>query len=260
MSHGDTQHVLLLPGSIAECFEYGWRALDLAERLQTPILVLSDLDFGMNNWMTPPFQYPDTPLDRGKVLWEGDLDRLNGDWGRYLDKDGDGIPYRTVPGNRHPRAAYFTRGTGHDEFARYTEDPVIYEDMLNRLRCKYETAKSLVPAPVIDDQGAEIGIIAFGSTDPAIAEARDHLSEMGIRTDYMRLRAVPFTPEVAEFIHRHPRNYVIELNRDGQLHQLLRLEVQECDSELLSLAHIDGLPLTAEWVVKALTAEEVKNS
>ncbi len=260
LSHGDTQHVILLPGSIAECFEYGWRAFDLAERLQTPILVLSDLDFGMNNWMTPPFQYPDVPMDRGKVLWEGDLDRLNGGWGRYLDKDGDGIPYRTLPGNRHPRAAYFTRGTGHDEYARYTEDPEVYESMLNRLRRKYETAKALVPAPVIDEKGAQIGIIAFGSTDPAIAEARDRLEEAGIRTDYMRLRAVPFTPEVTEFIRRHPRNYVIELNRDGQLHQLLRLEVQGCATDLISLAHVDGLPLTAEWVVKALTTEEVKNS
>ena len=122
MGHGDTQHVILLPGSVNECFEFGWKAFDLAERLQTPVFVLSDLDFGMNQWMTKPFEYPDTPMDRGKVLWEEDLERLKGDWGRYLDVDGDGIPYRTLPGNRHPAAAYFTRGTGHDENARYTED------------------------------------------------------------------------------------------------------------------------------------------
>jgi 2-oxoglutarate ferredoxin oxidoreductase subunit alpha len=258
MSHGDTQHVMLIPGSIAECFEYGWRAFDLAERLQTPIFVMSDLDFGMNNWMTPPFQYPEAPMDRGKVLWEGDLDRLNGKWHRYMDVDGDGIPYRTVPGNRHPRSAYFTRGTGHDENASYTEDPVAWENLLNRLRRKYETAKELVPAPVFDEDGASIGIIAFGSTDPAIREARDRLAEQGVKTDYMRLRAVPFNAEVTEFIRRHDRNYVVELNRDGQMHQLLRLEVQGCATDLVSLAHIDGLPLTAEWLVKALLAEEEK--
>jgi 2-oxoglutarate ferredoxin oxidoreductase subunit alpha len=256
MSHGDTQHIMLIPGSIAECFEYGWRSFDLAERLQTPIFVMSDLDFGMNNWMTPPFEYPETPMDRGKLLWEGDLDRMNGEWSRYLDKDGDGIPYRTVPGNRHPRAAYFTRGTGHDETARYTEDPVIWERMLDRVGRKYETAKGLVPPPVIDEDGAKIGLIAFGSTDPAIQEARDRLAEQGMKTDYMRLRAVPFTPAVADFIRRHDRNYVVELNRDGQMHQLLRLEVQGCATELISLAHIDGLPLSAQWVVNALLAEE----
>jgi 2-oxoglutarate ferredoxin oxidoreductase subunit alpha len=260
LSHGDTQHVMLIPGSIAECFEYGWRAFDLAERLQTPIFVMSDLDFGMNNWMTPPFQYPDEPIDRGKVLWEGDLDRMNGEWRRYLDADGDGIPYRTVPGNRHPRSAYFTRGTGHDENARYTEDPVAWENLLIRLRRKYETAKGLVPAPVIEEDGAKIGIIAFGSTDPAVQEARDRLSEQGFETDYMRLRAVPFNAEVTEFIRRHDRNYVVELNRDGQMHQLLRLEVQGCVTDLISLAHIDGLPLTAEWLVKALLAEEEKRA
>ncbi len=148
------------------------------------------------------------------------------------------------------------RGTGHDEAARYTEDPEIYERVINRLRRKYETAKSLVPKPVIEEDGSEIGLIAYGSTDPAIQEARDRLEMKGIKTDYMRLRALPFTPEVSDFIRRHDRNYVVELNRDGQLHQLLRLEVQGCTNKLVSLAHIDGLPLTADWVVRALLAEE----
>jgi 2-oxoglutarate/2-oxoacid ferredoxin oxidoreductase subunit alpha len=257
MGHGDTQQVILLPGSVNECFEFGWRAFDLAERLQTPIFVLSDLDFGMNNWMTKPFKYPDTPMDRGKVLWEGDIERLGGDWGRYRDVDGDGIPYRTLPGNRHPRSAYFTRGTGHDENARYTEDPVIWETGMARLKTKFETARKLLPTPVTEKmEGAQIGLIAFGSTDLAIQEARYYLANQGIPTDYLRVRSVPFSSEVTDFIREHDRNYVIELNRDGQLHQLLTLEVPEHAASLISLAHIDGLPLTSKWVEKALLSKE----
>ncbi len=165
MGHGDTQQVILLPGSVNECFEFGWRAFDIAERLQTPVFVLTDLDFGMNQWMTEPFEYPETPMDRGKVLWEEDLEKLKEGWARYRDVDGDGIPYRTLPGNRHPKAAYFTRGTGHDEDARYSEDPQVWHDNLIRLKKKYETARSYVPAPVVDTQdGASLGIIAFGSS------------------------------------------------------------------------------------------------
>jgi 2-oxoglutarate/2-oxoacid ferredoxin oxidoreductase subunit alpha len=257
MGHGDTQQVILLPGSVNECFEFGWRAFDLAERLQTPIFVLSDLDFGMNNWMTKPFKYPDTPMDRGKVLWEGDIERLGGDWGRYRDVDRDGIPYRTLPGNRHPRSAYFTRGTGHDENARYTEDPVIWETGMARLKTKFETARKLLPTPITEKmEGAQIGLIAFGSTDPALQEARYYLANQGIPTDYLRVRAIPFSSEVSDFIQEHDRNYVIELNRDGQLHQLLTLEVPEHAASLISLAHIDGLPLTSRWVEKALLSKE----
>jgi 2-oxoglutarate/2-oxoacid ferredoxin oxidoreductase subunit alpha len=257
MGHGDTQQVILLPGSVNECFEFGWRAFDLAERLQTPIFVLSDLDFGMNNWMTKPFKYPDTPMDRGKVLWEGDIERLHGDWGRYRDVDGDGIPYRTLPGNRHPRSAYFARGTGHDEYARYTEDPVAWETGLARLKTKFETARKLLPTPVTEKmEGAHIGLIAFGSTDPALQEARYYLASQGVPTDYLRVRSIPFSSEVSDFIREHDRNYVIELNRDGQLHQLLTLEVPEHAASLISLAHIDGLPLTSKWVEKALLSKE----
>jgi 2-oxoglutarate/2-oxoacid ferredoxin oxidoreductase subunit alpha len=257
MGHGDTQQIILLPGSVNECFEFGWRAFDLAERLQTPIFVLSDLDFGMNNWMTRPFKYPDTPMDRGKVLWEGDIERLSGNWGRYRDVDGDGIPYRTIPGNRHPRSAYFARGTGHNEDARYTEDPGDWERGLARLKAKFETAREILPLPVIEEMdGAEIGLIAFGSTDPAIQEARHYLANKGIPTDYLRVRSVPFSSQVAEFIRHHDRTYVIELNRDGQLHQLLTLEVPDRASSLESLAHIDGLPLTAKWVEEALLTKE----
>ncbi len=258
-SHGDTQHIMLFPGSINECFEFGWRAFDLAERIQSPVFVLIDLDFGMNQWMTEPFRYPDQPMDRGKVLWEEDLDKEEfANWGRYLDIDGDGIPYRTVPGNRHPRSAYFTRGTGHDDYARYSEDPENWKKLMARLKKKFQTAKQYVPQPVVEDNGAPIGIIAYGSTDPAIFEARHMLAEEGIQTDYLRLRAVPFTQEVTDFIASHERVYVVEQNRDGQMHQLLTLEYSDDARKLISIAQLDGLPPTAKWVVDSIRAQEVK--
>ena len=258
ISHGDTQQIILLPGSVTECFEFGWKAFDFAERLQTPVIVLSDLDFGMNQWMTRPFEYPDKPMDRGKVLWEEDLKRLNGEWARYLDVDGDAIPYRTVIGNRHPRSGYFTRGTGHSEYAQYSEEPEVWERVLNRLRQKYETARSIMPKPEIKTMdGAEVGIIAFGSVDPAIEEARYHLAQRGLKTDYLRVRAIPFSTEVMDFIRRHSRNYVIEMNRDGQLHKLLILDFPDQATSLISASHLDGLPLTARWIEDALLAKEV---
>ncbi len=261
ISHGDTQHITLLPGNVNECFEFGWKAFDLAERLQAPVIVLSDLDLGMNNWTAKPFEYPDQPMDRGKVLWEEDLEKI-ADWGRYKDVDGDGISYRTVMGNRHPRAAYFTRGTGHDENARYSETPKVWEANLKRLMQKYQNARSLVPAPVFEyDSGnpqvpADIGIIFYGSTEPAIQEARSELAKLGIASDTMRIRAVPFQPEVSQFIADHPHSYVVELNRDGQLQQLLTLEAANCACNMISLAHLDGMPLTAEWVVRAILEKE----
>ena len=258
ISHGDTQQIILLPGSVTECFEFGWKAFDFAERLQTPVIVLSDLDFGMNQWMTRPFEYPDKPMDRGKVLWEEDLKRLNGEWARYLDVDGDAIPYRTVIGNRHPHSGYFTRGTGHSENAQYSEEPEVWERVLNRLRQKYETARSIMPKPEIKTMdGAEVGIIAFGSVDPAIEEARYHLAQRGLKTDYLRVRAIPFSTEVMDFIRRHSRNYVIEMNRDGQLHKLLILDFPDQATSLISASHLDGLPLTARWIEDALLAKEV---
>lgn len=259
MGHGDTENILLLPGSVTECFEFGWRAFDLAERLQSPILVLSDLDLGMNQWMTKPFEYPDEPMDRGKVLWEEDIEKLAGKWGRYLDVDGDGIPYRTVIGNRHPNAAYFARGTGRDEFARYSEDAATYERNMLRLRKKYQTARQYVPRPVTDEMdGATVGIIGFGSTEPAIQEARKYLAEAGLRTDFLRLRAIPFTQEVDDFVRDHERVYVVELNRDGQLHQLLSLEYASICAKLIAIAHLDGLPITARWVESAIQGKEAQ--
>jgi len=208
--------------------------------------------------MTAPFKYPESSLDRGKVLWEQDLDGMNGDWGRYLDVDEDGIPYRTIPGNRHPNSAYFARGTGHDEYARYTEDSDVWDRNMERLNRKYETARSLVPKPKVikADGGSEIGIIAFGSTDPAIQEARSALGKEGLQLDYLRLRALPFSKEVIDFVRDHKRIYVIEMNRDGQLHQLLTIEVPDKSLSLISLTHNNGLPLTASWIEEKLLAEE----
>jgi 2-oxoglutarate ferredoxin oxidoreductase subunit alpha len=259
MGHGDTQQVILLPGSVNECFEFGWRAFDIAERLQTPVFVLSDLDFGMNQWMTEPFKYPDTPVDRGKVLWEVDLEKLQDGWARYRDVDGDGIPYRTLPGNRHPKAAYFTRGTGHNDEAVYSEEPEVWRKNLNRLKKKYDTARAYVPAPVVETQdGARTGIIAFGSSVTAIEEARHQLQGGGISTDFLRVRAVPFIAEIGDFIRKHEHNYVVELNRDGQLHQLLTLEYPDLATRLISVAYTDGLPLTARLVGEAILSHEEK--
>lgn len=259
LGHGDTQNVILLPGSVNECFEFGWKSFDLAEKLQWPIYVLSDLDIGMNQWMAKPFEYPDQPMDRGKVLWEEDLEKLSGKWARYKDVDGDGIPYRTVPGNQHPSAAWFGRGTGHNENAVYTEDGGEYERNMARLSRKFDTAKALVPKPVIDNmQDADVGIIAFGSTEPAIQEARHYLAKSGLKTDFLRLRAIPFTQEVTEFIYSHERTYVVEMNRDGQLHQLLSLEYAPVCAKLTSIAHLDGLPMTASWIENKIMQEQDK--
>jgi 2-oxoglutarate ferredoxin oxidoreductase subunit alpha len=259
LSHGDTEHIILIPGSVHECFEFGWRAFDIAERLQTPVIVLTDLDFGMNQWMTPKFKYPDQPMDRGKVLWEEDLERMAGEWKRYADVDGDGIPYRTLMGNRHRAAAYFARGTGHTPEARYSEEADNWENMLLRIKKKFETARGLMPKPAVQTMpGAKVGFIAYGSTDPAIQEARHILGQKGIKTDYLQIKAVPFTDEVKAFIEAHKVNYVVELNRDGQMHQLLRLAYPERAMQLISLAHLDGLPLTAQWVLDAFTAKEEK--
>jgi 2-oxoglutarate ferredoxin oxidoreductase subunit alpha len=260
MGHGDTQHIILLPGSVNECFEFGWRAFDIAERMQQPVLVLSDLDFGMNQWMTEPFQYPDATMDRGKVLWEEDMTKFNGNWGRYRDLDGDGIPWRTIPGNTNPASAYFARGTGHDEYARYTEEAPAWAAMMDRLAKKYQTAKQYVPGPIVEgDGGAEVGIIAFGSTQSAIQEARFKLERNhGVKSEFLRMRAVPFADSVREFIQRHERVYVVELNRDGQLHQLLTIEYPEFATRLCSIAFNDGLPPTAKWVRESILAKEEK--
>lgn len=257
LGHGDTRHIILIPSSVNECFEFGWKAFDFAEEFQTPVIILSDLDLGMNQWMTKKFDYPDQPIQRGKILWEEDLEKFAGDWGRYLDVDGDGIPYRTVMGNQHERAAYFTRGTGHDEYGHYSEEPDVWERITNRIRMKFDLAREKLPKPVyrrID--GAEIGLIFMGSTEPAVLEAQDKLEARGIKTNIMRVRSLPFSEEVREFIQSHQRNYVLELNLDGQLHQILTLEHCDMTDRLISVSHIDGLPMTAEWIIKSVTEKE----
>ncbi len=253
ISHGDTRHLVLLPGSMEECYEFARTSFDYADRFQTPVFVLSDLDLGMNLWMTPPFRYPEAPFDRGKVLTAADLERLQGDWGRYRDVDGDGIPYRTLPGTDHPAAAYFTRGSGHDENARYTEAAETYARNMDRLARKHETARAHLPAPVRIGQGAGIGLIAFGSTDAAVREALDLLGEQGLRVDYLRVRALPLSPQVGEFIAEHERVYVVEQNRDGQLYDLIRLETSpELVGRLRSIRHYDGRPIPAEAITRPL--------
>jgi len=257
MGHGDAKHVILFPGSVTECFEFGWKAFDIAERVQTPVIVLSDLDFGMNQWMTKPFEYPDKPMDRGKVLWEDELKQMGEKWGRYVDIDGDGITYRTLPGNKLPNAAYFARGTGHNELAQYSEDPEDWENNLLRLSRKIDNSVSLLPKPLIRaTMDAHISIISYGSTDTGIEEALPALTQQGYKIDHLRMRSLPTAPEVMEFVRSHDRNYVVELNRDGQLHQILRLEIPDCSMKLISLSHLDGLPLTAQWVVNQLVAKE----
>ncbi len=251
LGHGDTKNVILLPGSIAECFEFGWRAFDVAERLQTPVFVLSDLDLGMNMWMSDPFDYPDAPMDRGKVLTEDQLEEL-GEFARYKDVDGDGIAYRTLPGNEHPLAPWFARGTGHDENAVYSERPDDWERNMERLLRKSETARKLVPAPVLDGSGkARVGLIYYGSTESAVQEARDRLIN-GSDIDTLRIRAIPFNAEVVAFINDHEEVHVLEMNTDGQMHKLLQLEVPEQAAKLNSLTHNNGLPLTARWIAESL--------
>ena len=260
LSHGDKQHVILLPGSVQECFEFGWKALDLAEHLQMPIFVLSDLDLGMNQWMTRPFVYPNSPLDRGKVLWENDLEKLKGIWGRYKDEDGDGVTFRTLPGNKHPTAAWFGRGTGHDENARYTEDASTWENNMARLKRKYDTARLLVPKPEIESvKDAEFGIIVYGSSTPAVEEARALIkTEKGPRSSLLRLRALPCSREVQKFIEKHERIYIVEANRDGQLRQILSATLPDQAPKFRSACHSDGLPLTAQWVKNDILAQEEK--
>jgi 2-oxoglutarate ferredoxin oxidoreductase subunit alpha len=257
LGHGDTQQVILLPGGVDECFEFGWRAFDIAEQLQWPVFVLSDLDMGMNQWMSKPFQYPNTPMKRGKILWEKDLEALKGDWARYLDKDNDAVPYRTLPGNRHVASGYFTRGTGHDEHARYTEDAATWHRMMDRLKHKYETARKFVPAPVVyKHPGATAGILAFGSTEAAVLEARDQLvAKHQLKADFMRLRALPFTDDVREFIQKYDVIYVVEMNRDGQMAQLLHIEYPEHALKFRSVAYGDGLPAAASWIREGILAQ-----
>ena len=253
LGHGDTNYIILIPGSVTECFEFGWKAFDIAEQYQTPVFVLSDLDLGMNQWMTEKFEYPDKEINRGKILWEKDLEKWEGEWGRYLDVDGDGVPYRTVMGNEHPKSAYFTRGTGHDEFGNYSENPITWIKMINRIKKKFVTVREDLPDPTIRTKpNSKIGIIGMGSTDLALIEAQDILSKENIQVDYLRVRALPTNQMVQDFIKNHDRNYVFELNRDGQLCEILNCEVSQYSDKLISVSIVNGLPMTASWIVSQI--------
>jgi 2-oxoglutarate ferredoxin oxidoreductase subunit alpha len=258
LSHGDTKHILLLPCSVEECFTMAGDAFDLAEKFQTPVFIMSDLDLGMNNWMSDPFPYPEKPIARGKVLSKEDLDKLGG-FARYKDVDGDGIGYRTLPGTDHPLASYFTRGSGHNEKAQYSERPEDYQHNMDRLARKFETARTFVPQPELAGEGkAKVGILAYGTTHWAIVESRDQLrQENKLETDYMRLRAYPFPKAVAEFIERHERVYVVEQNRDAQMFDLLRLDLTPAHiTKMRSVRHYNGLPIDARTVTDEIISQE----
>jgi len=255
-SHGDTKHVLLMPSTPKECFDFAAEAFDLADRLQTPIIVLSDLDLGMNDWTTPELQWDDSrEYDRGKVLSKENLDDLD-TWGRYVDVDGDGIPYRTYPGTHPNKGAFFTRGTSHDENAKYTEDGKVNAENLSRLLKKYQTASELVPRPEFkqDSNSSSTGIIYFGSTEPSMKETLDMLGKEGIILDAMRLRAFPFNLEVWEFIEDHDLLFIVEQNRDGQMRTLIMAEGGIVPDKLVSILCFDGQPITADFIFNKITS------
>jgi 2-oxoglutarate ferredoxin oxidoreductase subunit alpha len=258
LSHGDTKHPILFPCSVEECYSMAVEAFDLAEELQTPIFVMLDLDLGMNNWMADPFPYPEKPMARGKVLNAEDIERL-GQFERYRDVDGDGVGYRTLPGTNHPLAGYFTRGSGHNEKAAYTERPSDYVNNMDRLARKFETARQRVPAPVLHEAAkAEIVIIAYGTSHWAVLESLDQMKqEHDLGASYCRVRAFPFHPQVKDFVRRHRRVYVVDQNRDAQLCQLLRLELDPDETKKLrSVRHYNGLPIDARSVTDSIVTQE----
>jgi 2-oxoglutarate ferredoxin oxidoreductase subunit alpha len=258
-SHGDTKHVLLFPSNPTECFSLGTEAFNLAERLQTPVMVMSDLDIGMNDWATDAFAWDDAKVhDRGKVLTAEQLDTFKSwkgkEWGRYQDIDGDAIPYRTLPGTHPTKGAFFTRGTSHDENARYTEDGRIHARVLDRIRRKFDTAAKLVPKPEISirDKASRTGVIYFGATQPAVFEGLDLLERDGLKVNALRLRAFPFTSEVKAFCAAHDRVFVIEQNRDAQMRSLLMTEANIPGDKLIPALNYDGMPMTAAFVRSTL--------
>jgi 2-oxoglutarate ferredoxin oxidoreductase subunit alpha len=257
LGHGDSRHIVLIPGSVEECYSMTIEALDLAQQFQTPVFVATDLDLGMNLWLSEPFPYPTKPIQHGKILNAADLERL-GQFERYKDVDGDGVCYRTIPGTEHRLAAYFTRGTGHNEKSGYSERPEDWKRNLDRLARKLETARAVLPAPVIDlVPGAEFGLLAYGGTHWALIEARDQLRDNDFPTSYCRIRALPFSDEVRQFIERHERVYVVEQNRDAQVATLLKSSLPGVLADrLISIPHYNGTPIAAENIVKPIVSRE----
>ena len=253
-SHGDTRHVLLFPSTPAECFDMTAQSFDLADRLQTPVIVMSDLDLGMNNHMSPPLKWEDgRKYDRGKVFSAEDLDRIE-EFGRYLDVDGDGICYRTIPGTHPTKGSFFTRGTSRDEYARYTEDGAVYARVVDRLMKKWETAKSYVPAPEFyqPENRSRDGLIFFGTTTYAALEAMDLLNDEGLLLDSMRIRAFPFGTDVSAFIEQHDRLFIVEQNRDAQFRSLLVNELELDPKRLIKVLNYDGFPITADGILQQI--------
>jgi 2-oxoglutarate/2-oxoacid ferredoxin oxidoreductase subunit alpha len=253
LSHGDTKHLMLFPTSVEESYEMAMEAFDLAEQFQTPVFVMMDLDLGMNNWMSDGFKYPEKPINRGKLLTAAKLKEL-GQWGRYKDVDGDGIPYRTYPGTHSTKGSFFTRGTSRDRYARYTEEGPAYADNMQRLLRKFETAKDLVPRPIQanSEKPTKYGVIYFGSTSPAMDEAIQVLEANGQHLDRLRVRAFPFHSSVMSFIAEHDFIFVVEQNRDAQLRSLI---VNECGIDpvrLVPILHYDGTPITARFIARAI--------
>ena len=255
-SHGDTRHPCLYPADIKEAYEFTLAAFDLAETYQSTVFVLSDLDLGMNLWMADAFEYPQGEPKRGKVLDQKGLAEAQ-DWGRYKDVDGDGIPYRTLPGTPGGKGAYFTRGSSHDEYAVYTEDGDVYVRNMDRIRRKIEGSKDALPQPVISGESNKIGVIAFGTSHAAVEEARDQLrADEGLEVDYLRVRGFPFADSVADWIQKHERVYVVEQNRDGQMENMLASELPDVVPYLRSVRYYTGLPLDARTVTESIVAQE----
>jgi 2-oxoglutarate/2-oxoacid ferredoxin oxidoreductase subunit alpha len=256
LGHGDIRHIMLIPATVEECFLFAQQAFNLAEKYQTAVFCMSDLDLGMNNWISDEFQYPDAiPIDRGKILSESDLKRI-GKFSRYLDVDGDAIPFRTIPGNGHPLAAYFTRGSGHNSSAEYSERPDDYVRLLDRLGSKIRNAAASTPMPLLDSRKSEIGIIAYGSTHHAVQECRDQLeSEFGMRTDYLRIRSLPPHPDIQSFLENHRRIYLVEQNRDAQMRGILSIEFPQA-SNLFSVLHYSGVPIDARFITESIAKQE----
>jgi 2-oxoglutarate/2-oxoacid ferredoxin oxidoreductase subunit alpha len=257
LGHGDSRHIVLIPGSVEECYAMTIEALDLAQQFQTVVFMATDLDLGMNLWLSTPFPYPTKPIQRGKVLSAQDLERI-GHFERYKDLDGDGVCYRTIPGTEHALAAYFTRGTGHNEKSAYSERPEDWKRNLDRLARKLESARQALPAPVIEGEpGTKVGLIAYGGTHWAMVEARDLLGDLGIETGYCRIRALPASDEVRNFIERHLRVYVVEQNRDAQVTTLLKSSLSGALADrLIPIPHYNGTPIAAENIVRPILGWE----
>lgn len=262
-SHGDTRHIILIPHDMNSCFDFTRRSFDFAERFQTPVFVMTDLDLGMNLWSSDPLKLEKEPFDRGKVLSADQLEQLNKQgkkFRRYFDAEGDGIPYRTLPGNPHRMAAYFTRGSGHDSDAHYSEDEKDYQETLDRLRRKFETARKYVPKPIIEmNEGVKTGVITFGSSYEPTREARDRLRAAGPKTNHLLLRALPLTDEVRKFVAAQDMTYLVEQNRDGQMAAILKEEWPELGTRIASVLVYDGLPPTPKEIVRQIQEHQEKS-